>query len=65
MHWTEIFTIAFIVLFLAFMIWRIIYRKKKGITDCNCGSGKGKALVDAYHKQKEHQCCCNQNKTQD
>lgn len=56
MHWTEIVTIIFIISFAALMIVRAIYRKKHGITECSCGN-KGKALVDAYHK--ENGCCCN------
>ncbi len=52
MHWSEILIIVLVAAFFIFLAFHIAYNKKHGITDCDCGKGKGKALVKDFYQNK-------------
>lgn len=64
MHPIEIIVIASVSAFLCWFVTSTVRRLVKGQpmigSDCECCGGKGKKLVDAYHKeQKKCHCGCS------
>ncbi len=51
--WIEILVIAFVVLFLAFVLGRYIYKKIKHLPtgECECCHKSKKQLLKEYHKK--------------
>lgn len=54
MNWVDGLVVALLGLLIAGLATYFLIRKIKGksLTGCDCASGKGKALVKAYHDEK-------------
>ena len=54
MNWVDILVVVLLGLVIVLLLAYFLVRKAKGkpLTGCDCASGKGKAIVKAYHDEK-------------
>jgi hypothetical protein len=54
MNWVDILVVVLLCLLVVGLLVYFLIRKAKGksLTGCDCASGKGKAIVKAYHDEK-------------
>ena len=54
MNWVDILVVVLLSLLVVGLLAYFLIRKARGksLTGCDCASGKGKAIVKAYHDEK-------------
>jgi hypothetical protein len=54
MNWVDILVVVLLSLLVVGLLVYFLARKARGksLTGCDCASGKGKAIVKAYHDEK-------------
>ena len=54
MNWVDILVVVLLALVIVLLLAYFLVRKARGksLTGCDCASGKGKAIVKAYHDEK-------------